>query len=207
MGTASLSVPGPALQRNVCKGWASLLLQCRSPSAQAWGRGLPHAPPARESCPGSPYAPLRWLAGELAFLEISFSCLSFTFICLPPLRSAACQGRVTKGWVEKERLEPNLAACGAKRRGSLGEQEGHRHSWGLRGRGSCHGGQRSPSSVCFCAVGCGWRPGRELRASPVECDCVPECTFAAAINSPPPPIAPMILHLQFFVPLINGPGD
>lgn len=31
---------------------------------------------------------------------------------------------MTKGWVEKERLEPNLAACGAKRRGSPGEQEG-----------------------------------------------------------------------------------
>lgn len=53
---------------------------------------------------------LRWLTAELPLLETSFSCWSCTFICLPPLRSAACQGRVTKGWVEKERLKTNLAA-------------------------------------------------------------------------------------------------
>lgn len=72
MGTASLSVPGPTLQRNICKGWASLLLWCRSPSAQARGRGLPCEPPARESCPGSPYARFGGSRESWLFLKSHF---------------------------------------------------------------------------------------------------------------------------------------
>lgn len=74
------------------------------PKLLGWG-SAPHTL-GMGSLPWKPLRPLQWLAGELAFLEISFSCLSFTFICLPPLRSAACQGRVTKGWVEKNDSRP-----------------------------------------------------------------------------------------------------
>lgn len=54
-GAAPLCLPGPALQRSVCEGWALPVPPCRSPSAQAWGGGLPRAPWAWEACPGSPY--------------------------------------------------------------------------------------------------------------------------------------------------------
>lgn len=83
-------------------GAASLLLPSAraelSPFLRCLGICSPypqHSNPALEvRAPGS------------AFLEISFSCPSFAFIRLPPLRSAACQGRVTKGWVEKNDFRP-----------------------------------------------------------------------------------------------------
>lgn len=126
-GEVSLPLPGPALQRSICKGWACPLLGCPS---LVWGSAQHTLSTGNLSWKS--LCLLRCLAGELSFLEISFSCLSFTFICLPPLRSAACQGRVTKGWVEKND-STNLAACGAKRREVTREQEGHGYSWGLQG--------------------------------------------------------------------------
>ena len=96
---------------------------CRSAAEHLQGLGFPLSPVPRPLCPSLGWGsaprtlgtgslpwkslrPLRWLAGELAFLEILFSSLSFAFICLLPLRSAACQGRVTKGWVEKNDSSP-----------------------------------------------------------------------------------------------------
>lgn len=62
-------------------------------------RGLSPAPSARDACPGSPCT-------RTALLETSFPCPSLAFVCLPPLRSAACQGRVTKGWVARNDSGP-----------------------------------------------------------------------------------------------------
>lgn len=56
---------------------------------------LPPAPSARDACPGGPQT----RRALLETLETSFPCPSLACVCLPPLRSAACQGGVTKGWV------------------------------------------------------------------------------------------------------------
>lgn len=105
-GAAPLSLPGPALQWSICKGWALPVSPVPRPPCPSLGWGSAPRTLSMGSLPWKSLHPLQWLIGELAFLEISFSCLSFTFICLPPLRSAACQGRVTKGWVEKNDSRP-----------------------------------------------------------------------------------------------------
>lgn len=80
--------------------------------------------------------------------------------------------------------------------GHSGEQEGHGHSWGwglvLRARELPQASQERQGAASIPPEPAIVLPGALRQLPPL---------------GPPRLIAAMILHLQFFVLLINGPGD